>query len=389
MKIVFIAIKGIDKIGGIETYTRELGQRLVKNGHEIIVYTLKDEIHQAPYNYKGMSIIPLPAFRKSILAKLSLVLLASFHQFKHRDVDLVHYHAIGPSMFCIIPRMFGRTTVVQSHGHEWKWTRSKFKKLETSFFHFAEKVAFICSSQVTAVSKELTKDYENKHNRHVQYIPNGINEATPLKANLIKKLGAKENNYILFLGRISREKGIHHLIKAYQQLDTSMQLVIVGQQRLGDTYLSELQELANGNPNILFPGIATGDLWNEWYSNAAISVLPSETEGLPIALLEAMSFGKCCITSDIPPNKEALADVGITFESMNVASLVEGLKQLINDPEKRKAMGNAAKERVYSEYSWNRVTRELERFYLNSIIKQRSQPQLSINLETAPKARKN
>lgn len=387
MKIVFIAIKGIDKIGGIETYTRELGQRLVKNGHEIIVYTLKDEVHQAPYSYKGMSIIPLPAIHKSILAKLSLVILASFHQFKHRNVDLVHYHAIGPSMFCFIPRLIGRTTVVQSHGHEWKWTRSDFKKLETVFLHFAEKVAFIFASRITAVSKDLKNDYEKKYNRSVQYIPNGISEVCPLKANFIKKVGAKENNYILFLGRISKEKGIHHLIKAYQKLETSMQLVIVGQQRQGDSYLSELQDLADANPNILFPGIATGDLWSEWYSNAAISVLPSETEGLPIALLEAMSFGNCCLTSDISPNKEALADAGLTFKSTNVSSLVERLQQLINNPKQRESLGLAAKERVYSEYTWNKVTRELERFYLSSTIKQPRQRLLNTNFTT--KARKS
>ena len=361
MKIIYIAIKGIDKIGGIETYTAEVGQRLAKMGHEIIVYTLKTEEHSRPYPYKGMTIIPLPAFHNSSLAKLFLVILASLHQFKHRNVDLVHYHAIGPSLFCFIPRLTGRKTIVQSHGHEWQ--RASWGRMATKFFHFAEKYSFKFANKITSVSKELKADYEKIYDRTVKYIPNGINDAKPLPASAIEKLGAQEKNYILFLGRISREKGIHYLIEAYQKLDTSMQLVIVGQQREGDTYLEELKVLSNDNPNILFPGVATGDLWSEWYSNAGVFVLPSEIEGLPISLLEAMSFGNCCLTSDIPANREALGDVGATFENTNVDSLYKELKILVDNPEKRETLGIAARKRVYKEYTWDKVALELESFY--------------------------
>ena len=361
MKIIYIAIKGIDKIGGIETYTAEVGQRLAKRGHEIIVYTLKTKEHIQPYQYKGMTIIPLPAFRKSALAKLSLVILASLHQFKHRNVDLVHYHAIGPSLFCFIPRLMGRKTIVQSHGHEYQ--RASWGPMATKFFHFAEKYAFKFANKITSVSKELKSDYEKIYDRNVKYIPNGISAAQPLPANAIKKAGALEKNYILFLGRISREKGIHYLIEAYQKLNTSMQLVIVGQQREGDTYLEELKALAKGNPNILFPGVATGDLWSEWYSNAGIFVLPSEIEGLPISLLEAMSFGNCCLTSDIPANREALGNAGATFKNTNVDSLYTELKTLVDNPEKRKALATAASDRVYKEYTWSKVVLEFESFY--------------------------
>lgn len=371
MKIVYIAIKGIEKIGGIETYTFEAGRRLAAMGHEVIIYTLKNELHTKTYQYEGMTIIPLSAFRNSSLAKLFLVIHASFHQFTIRNVDVVHYHAIGPSLFCFIPRLIGRKTVVQSHGHEWQ--RSSWGWLATKFFHFAEKYSFIFASQITSVSKELKNDYEKKYDRKVHYIPNGVNPAKPLQANLIKKFGVTQDNYILFLGRISREKGIHFLIEAYLKLKTSMPLVIVGEQREGDKYFAELKELANGNPNILFTGIASGDLWREWYSNAGIFILPSEIEGLPTSLLEAMSFSRCCLISDIAANREALGGTGAIFKNADAESLHNELKKLINDPKLRKEMGQLAKIRTDTTYGWDSISKELEKFYLDLTTTHKSQ----------------
>jgi len=371
MKIIYIAIKGIEKIGGIETYTFQAGKRLAAMGHEIIVYTLKSEKHTRVYNYKGMTIIPLSAFRNLSLAKLFLVIHASFHQFSFKKVDVIHYHAIGPSLFCFIPRLAGRKTVVQSHGHEWQ--RSSWGKLATLFFHFAEKYSFVFANKITSVSKELKNDYEKKYNREVQYIPNGVNPAHLLKAKQILKLGVEENNYILFLGRISKEKGIHYLIEAYKRLNTSMKLAIVGEQREGDNYLSELKELAGDNSNILFAGIAKGNLWREWYSNAGIFVLPSEIEGLPTSLLEAMSFGKCCLISDIAANREALGNTGAIFKNTDVDSLSHELNTLINNPKKREELGKKAKVRVDTFYGWNSIAKELEKFYKDLTLSHKSE----------------
>ena len=376
MKIIFIAIKGIDKIGGIETYTRELGKRLAKSGHEVIVYTLKNDQRSATYEYKGMTIIPLPSLKSRFLQKMSLVFLASLHQFKHKDVDIIHYHAIGPSLFCFIPRITGRKTCVQSHGHEWKWKRSNWSQLEETFFNFAERFSFKYTSTITAVSKELKNYYQSKYNQHVKYIPNGVNTASHTPAKQILEMGLETDNYILFLGRISREKGIHYLINAYQNINTTMKLVIVGQQREGDTYITKLQKLADNNPQIIFPGAATGNLWNEFYSNAAISVLPSETEGLPIALLEAMSFGNCCLVSDITANKEALGDTGLTFKSQNSESLQKALESLISNPDKRATLGQLAKQRISDNYTWKKISTEVERFYLETIGMSQSNVQL-------------
>ena len=365
MKIVFIAIKGIEKIGGIETYTFEAGKRLAKMGHDIVIYTLKNEQHSKTYEFEGMTIIPLSAFRNSPLAKLFLVIHASFHQFSLKHVDVVHYHAIGPSLFCFIPRIAGRKTVVQSHGHEWK--RSSWGWLAVKFFHFAEKYSFVFANQITSVSQELKEFYEKKYNREVHYIPNGVNLAKPRKAKEIKKFNVKENNYILFLGRISREKGIHYLIEAYQRINTSMPLVIVGEQREGDKYLAELKMIADDNPNILFTGTATGKLWREWYSNAAIFVLPSEIEGLPTSLLEAMSFARCCLISDIAANCEALGNTGAIFKNTDVDSLFHALEYLIHNPEVRTRYGKLAKIRADTVYAWDNISLELEDFYNNLI----------------------
>ena len=366
MKIVFIATKGIHKIGGIETYTAEVGARLVTAGHDVIVYTPKNTHCRERFTYNGIQIIPLNTIKHRKLEKLSLVILASFHQFLLRDVDIVHYHAIGPSLFSFIPRLVGRKTVIQSHGHEHH--RSSWGLVAKLFFKISERLSFIFANDYTAVSKELTTFYKNKYKKDVTYIPNGINLIKNEEANEILNYDVKSDKYILFLGRISREKGIHYLIEAYQSFNIQgIKLVIVGAQREGDSYLEELQTLAGHNKNIIFAGEARGQLWREWYSNAGLFVLPSEIEGLPISLLEAMGFGNSCLVSDIPANVEALGKKGFVFENKNINSLREQLINAFTHTEKSMLFAEGAKKRAINTYTWDSVSDKLISFYLKVI----------------------
>lgn len=362
MKIVFLAIKGIHVIGGIETYTREIGSRLVAQGHEVVVYTLKDEEYNKPFFYEGMQVIPLASVRYKVFAKLSLVIHASIHQFSLKNVDIVHYHAIGPSLFSFIPRLGGRKTIVQSHGHE--WMRSSWGPVAKLFFKISEALTFHVANDCCSVSKELKNYYQEKYQKEVSYIPNGVNSYEPRKPHKILDYGVEPGKYILFLGRISREKGVQYLLEAYNALGLSdVKLVIVGSQLKGDSYSKELDALAKNNKNIIFAGEARGDLWEEWYSNASLFVLPSEIEGLPISLLEAMSFARPCLVSNIPENIEALGGEGFTFENTSVESLKEKLREILSNPKLAEELGNRAKIRVEQSYGWNAVVEEFVQFY--------------------------
>ncbi len=216
MKIAFVAIKGIDRIGGVETYTLELGKRLVDAGHRVIVYVVKSREYPRPFYYQGMQIIPLPTLKHKYFEKMLLVVFASFHQFSIKDIDVIHYHAIGPSLFSFIPRLTGRCTVFQSHGHEWE--RSSWNGIARLFFHLSEKLTFWFVNDSTAVSYALQYYYQRKYKRRVTYIPTGITPRLSAPVNSIARHGVSADGYILYVGRLSREKRVHDLILAYQKL---------------------------------------------------------------------------------------------------------------------------------------------------------------------------
>ena len=211
MKIAFIAIKGIDRIGGVETYTVELGKRLVDAGHQVIVYTAKTPEHPAPFYYEWMRVIPLSTIHHKYFEKMVLVIHASLHQFSVKGIDVVHYHAVGPSLFSFLPRLIGRYTVFQSHGHEWE--RSSWNGFAQVFFHLSEKLTFWFANDPTAVSPTFHHYYQQKYHKNVTYIPTGITPRLhPAVLNKIARYGVTRGSYILYVGRLSLEKRVQHKI---------------------------------------------------------------------------------------------------------------------------------------------------------------------------------
>ncbi|SEA41911.1 capsular exopolysaccharide family [Thiothrix caldifontis] len=361
MKIAFIAIKGIDRIGGVETYTLELGKRLVDAGHQVIVYTIKTPQYSRPFFHEGMWIIPLPTLKHVYFEKMLLVALASFHQFTIKHLDIVHYQAIGPSLFSFIPRLAGRRTIFQSHGHEWAHAWNGLARI---VFLLSEKLSFWFAHDSIAVSRSLRHYYHKKYRRDVTYIPSGITPRQAIPCQTISRYGIKMDGYILFVGRLSKEKRVHDLLLAYKRLESPpLKLVIVGNARAGDAYGDELRALAGNDSRIVFTGAVYGDELIEWYSNAYVYVLPSETEGLPITLLEAMSLGRCCIASNIEANVEALSNKGILFPVGDVNALSTHLQQVMTNPAQVKHIGSILHQHVLSNYTWTLITEQFIRFY--------------------------
>lgn len=365
MKIAYIAIKGIPIGGGIEKYTEEIGSRLVERGHEVVVYCSR---HYGAKDglYKGIHLKTLPSINTRSLQKLSLAFISSFHQYLEPNIDIVHYHAIGPSVFCFMPRIIGRKTVVQSHGHE--WMRAKWGWAGKSFFKLTEYAAMYFPNRITAVSNVLKDYYENHYNREVLYIPTGITQPLKRKPNKIKSLGLKGDDYIFFAARHVEEKGAHYLIDAYQKIDTNMKLIVAGDAHHEDEYKALLQTKAAGNKNILFPGFVQGQLLEELFSNAKLYILPSEIEGLPISLLEAMSYGNCCVVSDIPENREALGECGFTFKNKDSIDLKRCIEELLENEQLLESKKDAARQRVLDYYTWDSITTDFEKLYSKLLV---------------------
>lgn len=304
-----------------------------------------------------------------------LVMLASFHQFFIKNLDIVHFHAVGPSIFSFVPRLAGRYVVFQSHGHEWE--RNSWNFIARAFFHLSEKLTFLFVNDSTAVSRSLQTYYQQKYHRNVTYIPTGITPRLPVPFGSIGRYGVRAKGYILYVGRLSREKRIHDLIMAFQKLGKSvLSLVIVGNERENDPYGDELRTLAGDDERILFTGAVYGEELVEWYSNAFVYVLPSQMEGLPITLLEAMSMGCCCIASDIEANAEALAGKGILFPVGNYDALCLCLQEAIQNPVKIRLAGKLLQQHVMGHYTWSLVTEKFIDFYRKAGYAPSKQPDL-------------
>ena len=363
MKIAYVVLKGMPLGGGIEKYTEEIGSRLVGRGHEIIVYTMR---HYGAKNglYKGMRIKGIPTLKTKSLEKLTASFIATLYQCLEKDVDIVHSHAFGPSMFSFIPRILGRKVIVQGHGLEWK--RSKWGSGGRLFLRLTEIPSVKFPHTITVVSKVQKKYLKDTYGIKSIHIPTGVNPPRIQSPYLIKqKYGLSGNDYVLFAARLVREKGAHYLIDAYNRLKTDLRLVIAGDAQHEEAYKKRLYQAAKGNKNIIFTGFATGRLLEELFSNCYMFVLPSEIEGLPIALLEAMSYGNCCITSDIDENVEVLTDYGYTFKNKDVESLRETLELLLSEPSLVEEKRTCAAEYALKSFSWDDIALRFEELYVN------------------------
>jgi len=360
MKIAYIVLKGMPLGGGIEKYTEEVGSRLAARGHEVMVYTMKHYGTREGY-YKGMRIKKVPTINSKSLEKLLASFTATISQFAEKDIDIVHFHAFGPAMFCLIPKLFGRKVIVQGHGIEWK--RSRWGFWGELFLRLMEIPSVKFPHQVTVVSKVQQRYLKERYGIDSIYIPTGVNSPNIEPPELIKRYGLEGRDYILFAGRLVREKGVHYLIEAYNRLNPPLKLVITGDAQHEEDYKSELKSLAGDNKNIIFTGFVTGKLLDELFSNCYIFVLPSEVEGLSTALLEAMSYGNCCLVSDIPENLEALNGLGRTFISKDVSSLTEHIDYLISNPQFVESIRPKAQRYVLENYSWDTIADKFEKLY--------------------------
>jgi len=365
MKIVYIVLKGMPLGGGVEKYTEEIGARLAEKGHEVIVYTMRHYGAKDGF-YKGMSIKTIPTLRTKSFEKLIASFLATLKLCIEDKVDIVHFHAFGPAMFCFIPRLLGKKVIVQGHGLEWK--RSRWGMIGKLFLKISEIPSVKFCNKLAVVSKVQQNYVREKYKVESEYIPTGVNLPTIVKPELIKEeYGLNGNDYILFASRLVREKGAHYLIEAYNRLKTNIKLVIAGDAEHEERYKAELHELVKGNKNIIFTGFVTGKKLHELFSNCYFFVQPSEVEGLPIALLEAMSYGNCCLASDIEENIEALQKYGYVFKSMNIDSLTEILGRLLSDYSLVKCKKNEVSKYVLENYSWDNIAVKFENLYNKTI----------------------
>lgn len=362
LRIAFIGGRGVtSKYSGIETYYEEIGGRLADMGHRVTAYCrsyFTPEIERR----NGLQVIRLPTIRSKHLETLVHTFLSTLHVLR-QPCDIVHYHALGPALFSFIPRLAGKRTVVTVQGLDWQ--RKKWGWIAVVVLRLGERAAVMFPSRTMVVSRALQNHYRASYGAETSYIPNGGTLRERHQPVKILDWGLEPGEYILFLGRFSPEKGCHLLIEAYEKLNTNVKLVLAGASSYSDEYACKLQAHASDRIKIL--DWVAGEVLDELLTNAMIFVLPSDLEGLSLALLDAMGAGLCVLASDVEENREAIQEAGFTFRSGDVNDLAERLRFLIANAAVREAAGRSAKRRIAEHYLWPQVAVAIEREYFEMV----------------------
>ena len=369
LRIAVFGQKRLSREGGVEIVVKELCTRMARQGCQVTCYNRSGHhVSGAEYddidntNYEGIRQKYVPTIEKKGLAAVSASAFAALYS-AFGKYDVVHIHAEGPAFFSWLPKMFGKRVVVTIHGVDWQ--REKWQSgFGSKFIRQGEKNAVKYADEIIVLSKGVQDYFKETYGRETHFIPNGVNRPQIREANLITdKFGLKKDSYILFLGRLVPEKGIRYLVEAFKNVRTDKKLVIAGGSSDTDSFMTELKELAKDDNRILFTGFVQGAMLDELYSNAYIYTLPSDLEGMPLSLLEAMSYDNCCLVSDIPECAEVVEDKALIFKKSDVEDLREKLQEACDHPEMVMKMKNQAADFICEKYNWDEVVKETMKLY--------------------------
>ena len=247
------------------------------------------------------------------------------------------------------------------------WSREKWHGgFASKYIKFGEKVAVKYADEIIVLSAGTQEYFRKAYGRETRFVPNGVNRPIIRSADKIKELwGLEKNSYILFLGRLVPEKGLRYLVKAFENVKTNRKLVIAGGASDTDEFMLELRKLAVGDDRVIFTGFVQGRTLDELYSNAYIYVLPSDLEGMPLSLLEAMSYGNCCVVSDINECAEVVEDKAVVFRKSDMVDLGEKLQRLCDDTEIILKYKDKAADFICEKYNWDYVVNQTMKLYRN------------------------
>lgn len=351
MKIVVIGTRGIPNIlGGVETHCEEMFPRIAAMGHDVTV------IRRSPYvtdnnrisSYKGVKLVDVKAPRKksleAIIHTFRAVLKAhSLHP------DVLHVHAIGPALLVPFARLLGMKVVMTNHGPD--YDRQKWGHLAKAVLRIGERMGTRYSNAVIVISTVIADILRTKYGRSdTDLIYNGVNR--PVKStskSWLEKWGVADKPYIVAIGRFVKEKGFHDLIEAYTKSDLKERyaLVIAGDTDHEDEYSLSLKKQAH-EAGVILTGFIKGDKLNQLMTNASLFVMPSYHEGLPIALLEAMSYDLDVVVSDIPANRLNILEDGDFFSTGDTGALAKAMARKLSTSRTPRTYDLAA-------YDWDKI----------------------------------
>ena len=380
MQIAMLGHKRIpSREGGVEIVVEELATRMASMGHEVTVYNRKGS-HVAGigneqleygknYDYKGVKVKTVFTFDKK---SVNAIVYSFFATIKacFSKADVIHFHAEGPCSMLPLAKVFRKKCIATIHGLDWQ--RSKWGGFATKFLLFGERMAAEHADKVIVLSESVKKYFQDAYNRETIVIPNGIDKPEYQEPQIITyKYGVHGQDYLLFLARLVPEKGVHTLLEAYEKSGIKLPLLIVGGSSHSSEYCQEIESMVKQinddagrnktDQKVILTGFVQGRELEELYSNALFYILPSEIEGMPLSLLEAMSYGNLCLTSDIRENTDVTEEYGFSFKTGDVDDLAEKLIELCESIDMIRSSEKYTRENIQKfilkKYNWDDVTK--------------------------------
>jgi glycosyltransferase involved in cell wall biosynthesis len=369
IKIAFLGCKGIPaKWGGIEKYIEEIGTRLADRGHDVTVFGSK--WYCAQYRgalYRGIHLQRVSSIRFQATDALTNALNASLAIMKN-VYDIVHFHGLASYYTIPMVKMTGKITVATAHAMESNWDNVKYNRLGRLVIKKAFETGMKHAHCVTTVAEHLKEKIKKDYSRNALLLPSGLDRVEPHKPDIIrKKYGLQGQDYLLFLGRIDPIKRPEWVLELAQVLDKRIKLVIAGgpQDAMTEIYLNDLKNKAAAFTNIIFTGSVIGNEKAELFSNCRLFLAPSLDEGLPLTVMEAIAYGKCCVVSDIPAFRSIIEnDVsGFIVSKTSIENFVFTVSNLMQSQQRLTLIGKEAKRRIISKFDWNGTTEKTEQLY--------------------------
>ncbi len=368
----FSAQRGAASVGGgVETHVLELATRLVRLGHSVTAYGRSWFVPRGTSRVNGVDVVRVPSIRTKWFDTITSTLLATLHAVMVLRPEVYHFHGVGPALLSWMPRVFAPRATVVTTFHSVDRLHAKWSAFPRFMLRLGERAAFAFADETIVVSKTLARYAEKEFGRRATYVPNGI---TPVRTSvdplLLSPFGLQPFDYIAMVSRLVPHKAAHTLIAAWQraramqpELLKNVKLAIIGGGAFTDDYVRKLQLMTSHDASIVMTGHQRGESLDALFAGARFMVHPSTSEGLPIAVLEEMSYGKAVIAADIPETMEVIAEYGVPFPVGDIEALAEAILDLATDPMHAAAIGHAARTFVEDEYHWDDIAQDILGMY--------------------------
>lgn len=365
MKIAMIGQKGIPALyGGIERHVEELSAELVTQGHEIVAYARNWYAAKKTSSYRGIRLIYTPTIKTKHLDAIIHTFVSTLHAICKEKPDAIHYHGVGPSLMSWIPRVFAPKIKVVATFHCIDRYHQKWGAFARLALWLGERAACYFPHETVAVSKTIQNYCLNEYHTNTVYNPNGVSVIENTDAKYLDKWNIQSKKYLLMVSRLVKHKGAHYLINAWQRAKKDspetlkdLKLVIVGGSSFTDDYVRHLQKMAASDNSIIFTDWQSGAALDALYANALMLVHPSENEGLPITVLQAMASGRPALVSDIPEHQEVITDCRFWSANASVFSLAKKIVELVKNPVLLEETGQKNLQTVKTNYRWDDIAK--------------------------------